>query len=235
MNSSWSSTVTPLTSLTGTTERAKRPSAHALAARALDSTAKVSTSSREKPSRVAIRSAPMPWGTNAVAKAVAGSEAQAPPSLPMATRLIDSTPPAKIRSSKPPRTREAAWLTASRPEAQKRFSCTPATVSGRPAASAAVLAMSPPWSPIGETTPSTTSSTRLTSSEGLRSWTSLRSPTTRSTGFTSWRLPFFLPLPRGVRIASYTNASVAMCHPCFSCGSRGAARAARSAMVRCSL
>jgi 3-hydroxyacyl-CoA dehydrogenase / enoyl-CoA hydratase / 3-hydroxybutyryl-CoA epimerase len=26
---------------------------------------------------------------------------------------------------------------------------------------------------------------------------------------TSWRLPFFFPLPRGVRIASYTNASVA--------------------------
>ena len=46
MNSSTSSTVTPLTSLTGTIEPAKRPSAHALAARWLDSTAKVSTSSR---------------------------------------------------------------------------------------------------------------------------------------------------------------------------------------------
>ena len=130
MNSSVSSTVTPLTSLTGTIEPAKRPSAHALAARWLDSTAKVSTSSRDQPSMVAIRSAPMPWGTNEVPKAVAGSEAQAPPSLPMATRLIDSTPPARIRSSKPPRTRDAAWLTASSPEAQKRFSCTPATVSG---------------------------------------------------------------------------------------------------------
>ena len=131
MNSSWSSTTTPLSSLTGTIgARRTGSSAQALAARWLDSTAKVSTSSREKPSIVAIRSAPMPCGTNAVANAVAGSDAQAPPSLPMATRLIDSTPPARIRSSNPPRTREAAWLTASRPEAQKRFSCTPATVSG---------------------------------------------------------------------------------------------------------
>ncbi len=130
MNSSWSRTVIPFSSLTGTTDRAKRPSAHAFAARALLSTAKVSTSSREKPSMVAIRSAPMPCGTNAVANAVAGSEAQAPPSEPIGTRLIDSTPPARIRSSKPPRTRDAAWFTASRPEAQKRLSWTPATVSG---------------------------------------------------------------------------------------------------------
>jgi hypothetical protein len=130
MNSSWSRTVMPLRSMTGTTEPANRPSAQALAARWLDSTANVSTSSRENPSIVAIRSAPMPCGTNEVANAVAGSAAQAPPSLPIATRLIDSTPPARIRSSKPPRTRDAAWLTASSPDAQNRFSCTPATVSG---------------------------------------------------------------------------------------------------------
>ena len=61
---------------------------------------------------------------------MAGSLAQAPPSEPIGTRLIDSTPPARIRSSKPARTRAAAWLTASRPEAQKRLSWTPATVSG---------------------------------------------------------------------------------------------------------
>ena len=44
-----------------------------------------------------------------------GRTAQAPPSEPIGTRLIDSTPPARIRSSKPERTRGAAWLTASRP------------------------------------------------------------------------------------------------------------------------
>ena len=104
--------------------------AQAFAARALDSTAKVSQSSRLKPSMVAIRSAPMPCGTKPVASAVAGSIAQEPPSEPIATRLIDSTPPARIRSSNPPRTRLAAWLTASSPEAQKRLSWTPATVSG---------------------------------------------------------------------------------------------------------
>ena len=72
----------------------------------------------------------MPCGTKPVVSAVAGSIAHAPPSLPIGTRLIDSTPPAMMRSSKPERTRCAAWLTASRPDAQKRFSCTPATVSG---------------------------------------------------------------------------------------------------------
>ena len=50
--------------------------------------------------------------------------------IALGTRLIDSTPPARISPSKPERTRIAAWLTASSPEAQKRLSCTPATVSG---------------------------------------------------------------------------------------------------------
>ena len=79
----------------------------------------------DQPSRVAMRSAPMPCGTNEVSSAVAGSLAQAPPSEPIGTRLIDSTPPARIRSSQPERIRAAAWLTASRPEAQNRLSCTP--------------------------------------------------------------------------------------------------------------
>ena len=67
--------------------------------------------------------------------------------------------------------------------------------------------MSPPWSPIGETTPRTRSSMRCGSSEGLRVLISSSSPTTRSTGLTSCREPTFLPLPRGVRMWSYTNAS----------------------------
>src|SRR5688572_9708299 len=67
--------------------------------------------------------------------------------------------------------------------------------------------MSLPWSLSGETTPSTTSSIRFGSSEGLRTWISSSSPTTRSTGFTSCSEPAFFPLPRGVRMWSYTNAS----------------------------
>jgi hypothetical protein len=57
--------------------------------------------------------------------------------VPIGTRDIDSTPPAKTRSSQPEATFCAATLTASRPEAQKRLSWTPATVSGRPALIAA--------------------------------------------------------------------------------------------------
>ncbi len=49
-------------SLTGTTDFAKRPSFHASAARFWLSTAYWSTSSREKPYFVAIRSAEMPCG-----------------------------------------------------------------------------------------------------------------------------------------------------------------------------
>ena len=128
--------------------------------------------------------------------------AQAPPSWPIGTWLIDSTPPAQTRSSKPDRTFMAAVFTASRPEAQKRLSCMPETVSGRPAASAAVLAMSAPCSPTGVTQPSTTSSTRSGSRSGLRLRTSSISWTTRSTGLTECSAPVFLPLPRTVRMAS---------------------------------
>ena len=42
---------------------------------------------------------------------------------------------------------------------------------------------------------------------GCASWISSSRPTTRSTGLTSWREPAALPLPRGVRMWSYTNAS----------------------------
>src|SRR3954447_12364762 len=158
---------------------------------------------------VAIRSAPIPCGTKAVSYAVSGSIAQAPPSEPIGTRDIDSTPPARTRSSQPEATFCAAMLTASRPEAQKRLSWTPDTVSGRPALIAAVLAMSAPWSPTGETQPRTTSSIRVGSSFSLRMSISCMSPTTRSTGLVVWREPLLLPLPRGVRIASNTKASVA--------------------------
>ncbi len=150
----------------------------------------------------------MPCGTKEVSYAVSGSIAQAPPSVPIGTRDIDSTPPANTRSSQPDATFWAAMLTASRPDAQKRLSCTPATVSGRPALIAAVLAMSAPWSPTGVTQPSTTSSTRAGSSVSLRTSISCMRPTTRSTGLVVCSDPLCLPLPRGVRIASNTSASV---------------------------
>src|SRR5262249_4830947 len=84
-----------------------------------------------------------------------------------------------------------------------------ATVSGRCAASAAVLAMSAPWSATGLTTPSTRSSIRSVSIAGLRLVSSSIRPTTSEIGLVPCRDPL-LPRPRGVRIASYTNASVLM-------------------------
>ena len=106
MNSSWSSTVTPLTSLTGTTERAKQPLAQAFAARrvgldgeGVDVLAGEALDGGDQVGADALRDE-------------AGGEARSPGRSPRrrrrspsATRLIDSTPPARIRSSKPPRTR----------------------------------------------------------------------------------------------------------------------------------
>ena len=46
----------------------------------------------------------MPCGTKPVSKLVIGSANQAPPSEPIGTRDIDSTPPARTRSSQPERT-----------------------------------------------------------------------------------------------------------------------------------
>ncbi len=66
-NSSWSSTIWPLRSRTGITERLNAPSARAFPARVCDSVAKRSTSWRLMPSMVAIRSALTPCGTKLVA------------------------------------------------------------------------------------------------------------------------------------------------------------------------
>ena len=93
---------------------------------------------------VAIKSAPMPCGTKSQAILVSGSSAHGPPSEPIGTRDIDSTPPATTRSSHPERTFWAAIFTASKPDAQKRLICTPATLLSQPEAIAAVLAISEP-------------------------------------------------------------------------------------------
>ena len=149
----------------------------------------------------------MPCGTKCVALLVSGSCAQAPPSEPIGTRLMLSTPPATTRSSQPERTFWAARLTASRPDAQNRLSCTPEHRKSHPALSAATLAITEPCSPTGDTTPMTTSSISAVSN-WLRCCSSASNPASRLTGLTSYRLPSFLPLPLGVRMASNTNASV---------------------------
>src|SRR5690606_17489969 len=81
--------------------------AQAAAALFWDSTAKLSTSFREYPYLVAIKSAEIPCGTN-LPKAASGSITQAEPSMPIGTRDMDSTPPATIKSDHPDLTRAAA-------------------------------------------------------------------------------------------------------------------------------
>ena len=81
------------------------------------------------PYLVAIRSAETPCGTKYIGIATAGSTAQAPPSEPIGTRLMLSTPPPIAAWLWPDMTCAAAMLVASRPEAQKRLICTPETVS----------------------------------------------------------------------------------------------------------
>ena len=138
--SSWSSTVSPLRSMTGTTERVEPAVLPRLGGPFLrHGRVLVDVPPAPAARSVAMRSAPIPCGTKPTAKLVIGSANQAPPSEAIGTRDIDSTPPASTRSSQPERILAAARLTASRPEAQKRFSCTPATVSGSPAAIAAML------------------------------------------------------------------------------------------------
>ena len=61
-------------SFTATTELANRPASRALAAFFCEPSAKRSTSSRENSSSVAIRSAPIPCGINAVLIAVSGAD-----------------------------------------------------------------------------------------------------------------------------------------------------------------
>ncbi len=158
-----------------------------------------------------MRSAPTPWGTNKVSKFVVGSCAQAPPSAPMGTRLILSTPPATTRSSQPLATFWAAMLTASNPDAQNRLICTPEQRTSQPALRAAIFGNTEPCSPIGDTTPITMSST-CAGSKPLRSRRASKTVTPKSMGLTSCSEPSFLPLPRGVRTLSKIYTSV-MAHP----------------------
>src|SRR3954452_12027378 len=67
--------------------------------------------------------------------------------------------------------------------------------------------MSPPASPTGSTQPSTTSST-TEGSERLRALIAPSACVASASAVTSCSEPSALPLPRGVRTASYTNASV---------------------------
>jgi hypothetical protein len=78
-------------------------------------------------------------------------------------RVMLSTPPAMIRSASPTATARAAWVMASAPDAQSRFTVEPGTLGGRPASSAAIRATLRLSSPAPLVSPRITSSTRSAS------------------------------------------------------------------------
>ena len=133
--------------------------------------------------------------------ATAGSIGQAPPSEPIGTRLMLSTPPPIGLAAGPTSTCAAAMFTASRPEAQKRLTCTPATRLGVAGASTAVRAMSAPCSPTGDDA----AQDDVVDQRGVEIVAvaqRLQRGAARRTGVTSCSEPSFRPLPRGVRTAS---------------------------------
>ena len=138
------------------------------AQRRCDCSANASCSSRETPQRSATFSPVSPIDSSGNIASIRGfgnrqpsvvsqavvvpaRERRAPawPS-PAARAIIDSTPPATKRSPSPADDRVArAETTAESPDAQSRFTVTPATDSGSPASSAAIRATlrlsSPAW------------------------------------------------------------------------------------------
>ena len=133
-----------------------------------------------------------------------------PPSEPIGTRDMLSTPPATTSSAEPDATARAAKFTACRPEPQKRLSVMPVTSMGQPAASTALRAMLAPCSPACETQPAITSSTCLGRIPGWRAASAASACARSSCGCTLERAPLpALPRPRGVRTASMMKAFMA--------------------------
>src|SRR3954452_4293799 len=124
--------------------------------------------------------------------------------VPIGMRLIDSTPPATTTSYCPAISPAAAKCTDCCEDPHCRSTVTPVTVSGQPAVSAAVRAMSKVCSPTCETQPQMTSSTRPGSTPA-RSTSALSTCADRFVGCTPDNPP--LRLPTGVRTASTITAS----------------------------
>jgi len=87
----------------------------------------------------------------------------------MGARVIDSTPPAMAKSMSPVLIARAASPTALSPEAQRRFTVMPGTLSGNPASKSAIRATLRLSSPAWLAQPKNTSSSCDQSAWGLRS------------------------------------------------------------------
>src|SRR5580704_7163415 len=123
---------------------------------------------------------------------------------PIGIMLMFCTPPATTRSAVPLSTAWAAKCTACWDEPHCRSTVTPGTASGRPAASHAVLAMSPACGPRVSTQPNTTSST-ASGSTPVRASSARMTCAPRSAGCARARPP--PRRPTGVRTASTRYAS----------------------------
>src|SRR5215468_3676182 len=123
---------------------------------------------------------------------------------PIGTRLIDSTPPATTTSYWPLVRPAAAKCTDCCDEPHCRSTVTPGTLSGQPAASTALRAMSNVCSPNWLTQPQITSSTTA-GSMPVRPVSVRSTCADRSTGCTPASAPF--RLPTGVRTAATITAS----------------------------
>ncbi len=125
---------------------------------------------------------------------------------PIGTRVMFSTPAAITTSYAPAITPCAAKCAACWDDPHWRSTDVPTTVSGKPAASAALRPMLTAWSPTCMTQPMITSST-IAGSMPVRSTSAWMLCAARSTGWVSLSLP--LRRPSGLRTAS-TMTAVAM-------------------------
>src|SRR5271165_2094016 len=203
------STTVPSSRVTGVICPVNRPSSMAAAAFSCEPRENSSSWARDKPQRSAIISAPIPWfgGTPLYSVASAEPDGFAPPAPidePIGTRLIDSTPPATTTSYWPLTRPAAAKCTDCWLDPHCRSTVTPGTLSGQPAASTALRAMSNVCSPNWLTQPQITSSTTA-GSVPERSASARSTCADRSTGCTPDRAPF--RFPTGVRTAATITAS----------------------------
>ena len=155
-----------VTSPTATSSSSKRPAALAAAQRFCERSANASWSSRETSQRSATFSPVSPIDSSGNISSSRGFGKRQPSvvsqtvwlprgnaesgfAMTRGARLIDSTPPATTMSASPASTAWLAETTAERPDAQSRFSVTPATESGSPASNAPIRATlrlsSPAW------------------------------------------------------------------------------------------
>src|SRR5436190_7736291 len=208
------------TSPTATSSSAKRPASAASAQRCCDRSAKASWSSRVTAHRSATFSPVSPIDSSGnfaarrgfgnsqprvVSYAVRSPRGNALSGFPITSgaRDIDSTPPATKRSPSPAATAWQAETTAERPDAQRRFTVTPATDSGKPARRTAIRATFRLSSPAWFAQPKYTSSISAGSAPA-RSTAAVITVAAKSSGRTAASAPPYRPT--GVRTAEITTA-----------------------------